>query len=342
MHDALAVADEAFAGSRTVSGARTTVFKAGPRRSPRAQAAAAVANELASRWLVEVQRRALGAEAFAHNVTGLARKHGLALTGLAYRAIAECFEQEGRRDRALSYYAKAAAAAPDDPDTLNSYGASLGRARQYRKSVRVLREAQAIHPRDAMILTNLGLSLSEIGKTAEALAAVEAALALDPTYARAWVARAVVRRRLGSPDQAIEDAIRAQELEPSWSWTWGLLAGLNVELKRWDDALVALDRADALEPPTPWRLLFRAASSMALGRLGATAEALRGLDAHPDAPSLRNGAPEAAALESEIRRRLDDETRLTPLIDSIPIDLPPDVDFSDWKQLSAYLMSREA
>ena len=51
---------------------------------------------------------------------------------------------------------------------------------------------------------------------------------------------------------------------------------------------------------------------------------------------------EVAEQVRELRKHIAESTRLTPLVDSLEIEIPRDVDFANWDQLSSYLRSREA
>ncbi len=122
--------------------------------------------------------------------------------------VAMAAEQSGQMDIALSMYAAAAAAAPDDPAVQSRFAGALLRAGQPQQADQVLSRALERRPDDVTLLLARGRLRLATGGSQEALGLFDRVLSRDPTNTAALNGRGIALYQLGHTRQA-EEAFRA-------------------------------------------------------------------------------------------------------------------------------------
>lgn len=115
---------------------------------------------------------------------------------MGYSALARQYEGERRWPEAINAWRKAAAAAPQNAEILNSLGLAEARQGSFTNAIATLRRALALAPQRAQYLNNLGYTLLLDGRSVEAKEVLSQALVLKPDYP-------VARINLSRAEQAI-------------------------------------------------------------------------------------------------------------------------------------------
>lgn len=115
---------------------------------------------------------------------------------MGYSALARQYEGERRWPEAINAWRKAAAAAPQNAEILNSLGLAEARQGRFANAIATLRRALALAPQRAQYLNNLGYTLLLDGRSVEAKEVLSQALVLKPDYP-------VARINLSRAEQAI-------------------------------------------------------------------------------------------------------------------------------------------
>jgi tetratricopeptide (TPR) repeat protein len=133
------------------------------------------------------------------NVAPVLRHDGADSVALAhgYLALAQSYEQQGRRELAAETFAKAAQVAGADAALHTLAGVGLARLGHAQEAVPVLRHAATLQPGEPAALNNLGHALMLAGRDSDAVAVLRQALVLEPAHPRAIANLAEARRRLG-------------------------------------------------------------------------------------------------------------------------------------------------
>ncbi|TAL34852.1 MAG: sulfotransferase family protein [Alphaproteobacteria bacterium] len=166
--------------------------------------------------------------------------------------------QSGKPEKASRHYARAVKLAPQNPFTLNAYGAFLLEQRRLEEAEPLLRRAYALKPDHYEIANNLGLLQFRRGNMAQAEKLLLAAIRLNPAWSNARANLGNVLRATGRvelAEKAFRDAIR---INPENAAAWGYLGELYNEAGRVDEASDCLKKAIALDPsqPRPWMALL--------------------------------------------------------------------------------------
>ena len=227
----------------------------------------------------------------------------------------DCFEalsllgvmayQQGKPE-AVTWFARAAAARPDDPAAVESHGmvlVELGRPAEALASYARLVE---LRPDDADAHHRRGVVQQRLRRLDEALASYECALALRPEFAEAHNNRAVVLGELGRFAEALASADRAVAIRADLAEAHNNRGLVLQHLKRYAEARASHEQALTLNPRSAEAWNNR---GNALQRLGASQEALqsyeRALQLLPDsaeAHSNRAGVlREAWCFEEAVR-----------------------------------------
>ena len=114
-----------------------------------------------------------------------------------YTTLARQYEGERRWAEAANAWRKAAAAAPQDAEILNSLGLAEARQGRFANAIATLRRALALAPQRVQILNNLGYALLLDGRSVEAKEILSQALVLKPDYPLARINLSRAEKAIG-------------------------------------------------------------------------------------------------------------------------------------------------
>lgn len=121
-----------------------------------------------------------------------------------YQFFGQARMQQGQLPRALAWYRKAVAAAPDDPRAHEGLGIALSRTGQDRAAHAALTRAVQLWPSSGHIQNNLGLVCRRLGRESEAEAAFRRAIRLAPELAEAYANLGSLLEQRGQRERAAE------------------------------------------------------------------------------------------------------------------------------------------
>lgn len=191
--------------------------------------------------------------------------------------------KSGQRNLADSYYQKALAIEPNDPDALHYLGVLRYSEGRSSAAADLIAKAVSLRPNDAAASNNLGVVLDALYRPDEAVKAYDRALAIRPDYAEAWNNRGNAFLGLARPTQALESYDRALALKPDYAEAYNNRGVALHGLRRFAEAVASFDRA--LGARTSYAEAFnnRGAALLALGDAAHALESLdRALVVNPD------------------------------------------------------------
>ncbi len=168
--------------------------------------------------------------------------------GEAHRGLGGIAEQRDDLALALAHYRKAAAARPDDAETLGDLARTLHRSARPGEARTYYERALLQDPRRPDLLNHLGRLLEDSGELEGAAVRYEQALAIDPRSIPGWTNLAVIRTRQGRYAEAAEQTAVVVRLDPDNASAHRRLGRLQLRLQRWPEAAQALRQALVLEP----------------------------------------------------------------------------------------------
>jgi tetratricopeptide (TPR) repeat protein len=178
------------------------------------------------------------------------RTRGLGTAGqLAFQAVAEGVQHpgvlnlaasahfgQGRFEEALGLLKRASAAAPRDPQVLNSIGLCLKAVGQMNEALQAFDAALEINPRMASAHFNRGILLQDLKYPKAAKAAYEQAAALDPNYLDALSSIAWLDAQAGDTVSAREYSDRVLMRAPAHVGARMVLASIDLQEGQLDAA----------------------------------------------------------------------------------------------------------
>ena len=191
--------------------------------------------------------------------------------------------KRGQRNLADSYYQKALAIEPNDPDALHYLGVLRHYEGRSSAAADLIAKAVSLRPNDAAASNNLGVVLDALCRREEAVKAYDRAIAIQPDYAEAWNNRGNAFLGLARPSQALESYDRALALKPDYAEAHNNRGIALHGLRRFAEAVTSFDRA--LEARTNYAEAFnnRGAALLALGDAAHALESFdRALVFNPD------------------------------------------------------------
>ena len=163
-------------------------------------------------------------------------------------SLARSYRQAGDLSRAIQYYRRAVAAAPEDPDGRYDLAVTLQEAGRTTESLHEIEETLRRDSSRPEALDVLGIAKFSEGKLPEALAEFDRAATIDPRSPATQNNRGNVLRELKRFDEAEAAYRKAIELAPLYADPWNGLGALEVERGRPREAVVCFARAIALAP----------------------------------------------------------------------------------------------
>lgn len=133
----------------------------------------------------------------------------------AYFNLGNALQQAGFYERAQSAYRAALELAPEDPEILNNYGASLLHDGRTHEAIAALQRVTALRPNDPEAYTNLGMAhhIDEDFQAAEQQ--YRRALEVDPDYFQAVFNMAQIYQTQGNDARATQYYKRYLEMRPN-------------------------------------------------------------------------------------------------------------------------------
>lgn len=302
------------------------------------KALAEVLNEVARAKAQLVDAGRLSSDQFAREMEHVKRRYQLDLTLDGYAALAERFDREEEYDKAAKYYRQALVKAPENVEIMVNLGATLGKAERYKESVSILRRALELKPTNAKALNNLAASLHRMEAHEEALRLLDKAIRLDPEYGTPYLNKGRILCEKGDHVRAAECFRMAVTAPRPKLFALAYLGTCLLEAGRAAEAIESFEQGIRSGYRDPGMLFNRA---LALGSVGRKEEALKAFaefEAHPDAKALLSDPALAEKLKAA-RREFRGTQMLADLVNAVEIDLPSDVNFADWEQLSSHLAS---
>jgi len=280
----------------------------------------------------------MSSDQLARELEQVSRRYHIALTPDGYLALAERFNREAKFERAAKYYRMALEGEPDNVDVLVNLGAALGRGEKYKESVPVLRRALELKPTNVKALNNLAASLYRLGEVDEALRCLDGAMKLDPKYDTPYLIKGNILCERGDHSQAAKYFQAALDLPTSKPYAHVLLGFCLLEAGRPADAASAFQRGIEKGFRDPAMFLNLALAFGALGRKEEALTSLAQFDRDPRTKELLKD-PALAEQLTRIHQELGGASKLSDLINALEIDLPQEINFADWEQLSTHLTS---
>ena len=170
----------------------------------------------------------------------------------AHMALAQVYVNAKNSPQAMSEFAAAAVARPNDPTALFDLAVLQTQARQTPAAEQTYRKIIAAGPSDPQILTqtqtNLGLLLAADGKGDEAIPLLQAAAQADPKNAAPHVALANLYARMGDADKAMAERMTAVTINPQDTQTRLLLADALLADKKYAEAAMQYETVTKRDP----------------------------------------------------------------------------------------------
>lgn len=202
-----------------------------------------------------------------------------------FNNLALLYEQQGRRDDAITASREAWQRGPDNSRAGEVLGDRLRAAGRHAEAETVYRDVIVLHPDAALAHYGLANLLLKLERREEALAAYREAVRCKPDFAEAWTNIALLQSTAGQ-DAAAESSLRqALALRPDHYVLHHHLGDLLVRTRRLAEAEVAYRRALELNPEDAEACSHVAARLHEQGKLE-EAEAL-----HRRALALQPGSP---------------------------------------------------
>jgi protein O-GlcNAc transferase len=211
---------------------------------------------------------------------------GIGAGGDVHRPLIEqglAHHQRGERDLAESYYQRALAIEPNNPDAFHYLGILRHQDGRHSAAVDLIAKAIAARPNDAVACNNLGAVLEAVGKHEEAVDAYDQAVAIRPDYAEAWNNRGNTFLRLARPSEALESYDRALTVSPGYAEALNNRGVALHDLRRFAEAVSSFDHALKARPNYAEAFSNRGAALLALGNAAHALESFdRALGFNPD------------------------------------------------------------
>lgn len=170
----------------------------------------------------------------------------------AHMALAQVYVAAKNNTQALSEFAAAADARPNDPTALFDLAVVQTQARQTAAAEQTYRKIIAAGPSDPQILTqtqtNLGLLLAADGKSDEAIPLLQAAALADPKNAAPHVALANLYAKTGAGDKAMDERLAAVTINPQDTQTRLLLADALLASRKYAEAAMQYEAVTKRTP----------------------------------------------------------------------------------------------
>lgn len=198
---------------------------------------------------------------------------------------------EGRAERAIAAYSRAAAASARDARAWKGIGVVESERENVARARSNLELAISLDESDAGARAELGTLEAFAGNLARGRTELEAAIRLQPDNYIALTGMGVLELKAGRVDESIDALLRASLIEPRYSRAHLYLAAAYYQARRDADALAELQRAAETDPKDP--LPYLLASIIHLDRIEpgrAIAEARKALERIPFAKSLNQVA----------------------------------------------------
>lgn len=175
--------------------------------------------------------------------------------------------ETGRVDEACASYRKAIALRSDFTDAQNNLGCVLMNLGRYDEAAASYGKAVVSAPENAEFVNNLGRAMTKLRRYDDALSCYADAVELNPKYRDALINRAVTLNELKCYDEAIEYYSRALALKSDDTETLRKRASAFAGADNFDAALRDYDEAYRLRPDETGSLLGRAATLAKLGHM---------------------------------------------------------------------------
>jgi len=208
----------------------------------------------------EVDLEAIYAEAIAHQRAGRADAALLCFQRAAAMApqlpqthynLGVAFGQAGRNDDALKSFQKAARLAPGFAEAHANLGTALLEAGRLEEAVPALQKAATLAPRIAAVHNSLGAAFKQQGLLTQAASAYRAAIALTPAYPEALCNLGAVLCDMGELEDAAEMCRQAIQLAPSLAKAHNILGVVLRDQGHLAEAEQAFRTAIAAAPREP-------------------------------------------------------------------------------------------
>jgi tetratricopeptide (TPR) repeat protein len=161
---------------------------------------------------------------------------------------------QGRKDDAFTCYKEAVRLNPDDPEMLDGYGVALFKSERLEEAERCFRKAIAIRPIYAEANLHLGMLLQKIGRTDEALHHYQESVRLEPNAADS-------RFNLGNAylvgkelDEALKEYLLAVQLRPRFIEARIALGNLLLQKGMFDAAATNFSSVLTIAPTNSFAL----------------------------------------------------------------------------------------
>jgi arylsulfatase A-like enzyme/Flp pilus assembly protein TadD len=162
--------------------------------------------------------------------------------------LGQAFRDQGKTEKAVSFYLQAAEAAPDDPEAWYNLASVLQEAGRAAEARTAIERALALDETRPEAHNTLGVALLSEGDMQAARRQFEKAAELDPRNATAWNNLGNVLRSLGWLDEAERAYQRAAAISPRYAEPWNGLGTLEVDRDRPSAALAFFEKALELAP----------------------------------------------------------------------------------------------
>ena len=205
--------------------------------------------------------------------------HGLSRMGTLY------LHNDNFARKAVAYFDRAIALAPDDPDLHNLRGIAHSKAGDPDRAAADWKTAAQLNPDDAEPQLNLGVDFLRQGKFDEAIRALERALQIAPRHAKVHSNLGVAQERSGNLDRAIQHFSDAIALVPDYPNAYSNRAFVHFRKGDYPNSIKDCDRAIELDERLVMAHVNRGHALAAMGEIRAAAQSYRialQLDAPPE------------------------------------------------------------
>lgn len=238
---------------------------------------------------------------------------------------ADSLFSQGRIDEAIARYREFIAAAPDDPEGHNNFGAALMQSGQTDAAVREFQRSLELRPEAPKTLDNLGLALMRKEAFASAVPPLQRAVALQPNDSTTHDHLGQALVQAGRLDDGLKSLRRAIDLEPQSGEAHDDLGVALMQSGRFPEAVTALRRASELEPDSTETLNNLGVALMRAGHVpDAIVPLQRAVALQPESPEARDNLAQAlmqsgrfqdavAAFEQAAKLRPDNSDALNGL-----------------------------
>lgn len=133
---------------------------------------------------------------------------------ILHNILGAAYSNGGRKEDALTCFAKAVEINPSYPDAHNNLGATLRNLGRPKDAIQSYENALNLKPDYAEAHYNLGNALNDLGRQDEAAASFSRALELKPSYFDAHNNLGLALNSLGRHEEALASFLNAVELDP--------------------------------------------------------------------------------------------------------------------------------